>query len=99
MEETNEIEKAKIDYNPVWRISNETFTKAASELLNIPIECVEVRRCIMSGTQFGRLTVYVYSESDEFKEYYDLRNGAIRHTNLSPNINEFKKELKTILKP
>jgi uncharacterized protein (UPF0128 family) len=45
------------------------------------------------GSGFGRLTVFVYSSDDEDKYYYRLNNGATCHTNLSPNIHEFKVQL------
>lgn len=87
------IEKAKIDYHPAFTISNETFTQAAAEILNVPIERVEVRRCILMGDEFGKLTVYLYKEDDLYKIYYWSDNGAIQYTHLSPNIYKFKEEL------
>lgn len=92
-EQEKQIEDAKINYSAVWNISNKTFTKKASEVLNIPIERVEVRRCIMMGDEFGKLTVFIYKENDEEKAYYRSHNGSIQYSNLSPNIYEFTSEL------
>lgn len=93
----NKIEDAKINFSAIWRISDEVFTKKAGDVLNMPIERVEVRRCIMMGSEFGRLTVFVYKEEDEDKLYYRLNNGCIQYSNLSPNIYKFEKELKNKL--
>lgn len=92
-EQEKQIEDAEINYSPVWRISGEVFTKKASELLNMPIERVEVRRCIAMGIGWGKLTVYVYQEDDDEKAYYRLHNGSTQYVNLSPNIYEFQSAL------
>lgn len=89
-----EIENAKTEYSPIWKISGEVFTKKASEVLNMPIERVEVRRNIMSGNTFGTLHVIVYDEKDEEKAYYRLNNKATHHEYLPSNIHEFTNELK-----
>lgn len=88
-----ELKEAEINYSAVWRISNEVFTKKASEVLNMPIERVEVRRNIMMGNTFGTLHVIVYDEKDEEKAYYRLNNGAKHYEYLSPNIFEFERAL------
>lgn len=92
-EQEKQIEDAKINFSAVWRISDEVFTKKASEVLNMPIERVEVRRCIMMGNEFGKLTVYVYKEDDDGKAYYRLNNGSKQYSNLPPNIYEFQSAL------
>ena len=88
-----ELKEAEINYSAVWRISNEVFTKKASEVLNMPIERVEVRRNIMMGDRFGTLHVIVYDEKDEEKAYYRLNNGAKHYEYLPPNIYEFERAL------
>lgn len=91
----SEIEKAKVNYSPVWSISNIVFTKAAVDILKVAADRVEVRRCILAGDKHGKLTVYVYKEDDKNKKYYyNFDNGAITYNNLSPNIDKFKEELK-----
>ena len=90
---TNDIEDAKINYSPVYRISNEVFTKKASDVLKVPIERVQVHRNIMSGSTWGKLSVYIFKENDEEKAYYRLNNGAVVYEHLNPNIYEFEKEL------
>jgi uncharacterized protein (UPF0128 family) len=87
------LEESKVNWNVAYGVSEETFTQAAAEILSLPIERIEVRRCILMGSGFGRLTVFVYSSDDEDKYYYRLNNGATCHTNLSPNIHEFKVQL------
>jgi len=89
-----QLEEAKINYSPIYKISGEVFTQTACEILNIPIERMEVRRHIGGGGHFGTLTVYVYLENDEDKQYYHFENGATHYEHLSPNIDKFKKELK-----
>ncbi len=93
-EREQQIEDAKINYSAIWRISREVFMKKASETLNIPIERLELCRCIMMGNEFGKLTVYVYKKDDTEKAYYRLNNGSVQYTNLSPNIYEFENQLK-----
>ena len=88
-----ELKEAEINYSAVWRISNEVFTKKASEVLNMPIECVQVHRNIMMGASWGTLHVIVYDEKDEEKAYYRLNNGAKHYENLPPNIYEFERVL------
>ena len=61
MTREEEIEKAKTEYSPVWRISNEVFTRRASEILNIPIERIQVLRWILAGDDWGKLCVYVFN--------------------------------------
>ena len=92
-EQDKQIEEAKTNYSPVWSISNKIFTQAACEILKLPIERVEVRRCVMMGDEWGKLSVYIYKESDEEKAYYRSNNGAIEYRKLSPNLNEFKSQL------
>lgn len=87
------LEKSKINWDAAYGVSEQVFTQAACDILGLPIERIEVRRCIQMGSQWGRLTVYVYKENDERKAYYDLTNGAMWYTNLSPNIHKFKTEL------
>lgn len=88
-----ELKGAEINYSAVWRISNETFTKKASEVLNIPIERLQVCRNIMMGDSFGLLSVIVYRENDEEKAYYRLNNGATKYENLPNNIYDFTSAL------
>lgn len=88
-----ELKEAEINYSAVWRISNEVFTKKASEVLNMPIERVQVHRNIMMGASWGTLHVIVYREDDEEKAYYRLNNGAKHYDNLPPNIYEFERAL------
>ena len=95
--EEQEIEDAKINFSTIQKISNIVFLQKASEVLNIPVERVEVRRCIVMGNGYGKLTEYVYKEDDKKKEYYQLSNGSKQYFNLSPNIFEFEKELKHLI--
>jgi hypothetical protein len=88
-----ELKEAEINYSAVWRISSEVFTKKASEILNMPIERVEVCRNIMMGNSFGTLHVIVYDEKDEEKAYYRLNNKAKHYEYLPPNIYEFERAL------
>lgn len=88
-----EIEKAKVDYSAIYRISNEVFTQAACDILDIPMDLLEVRRNIMSGKNFGTLCVIIYQKDDTEKAYYRLDNKAIHYDYLPPNIDEFKKAL------
>jgi hypothetical protein len=88
-----ELKEAEINYSAVWRISNEVFTKKASEVLNMPIERVEVRRNIMMGSTFETLHVIVYDEKDEEKAYYRLNNNAKHYEYLPQNIYEFERAL------
>lgn len=85
-----ELKKAEINYSAVWRVSNEVFTKKASEALNMPIERVEVRRNIMMGNNFGTLHVIVYDDKDEERAYYRL---AKHYEYLPSNIFEFERAL------
>lgn len=88
-----ELKNAEVNFSPIWKISEEVFTKKASEILNIPIERVEVRRNIMMGNTFGTLHVIIYDEKDKEKAYYRLNNGAKHYENLPPNIFEFERKL------
>jgi len=87
------LKDAEINYAPVWQVSNSVFTKKASEVLNTPIERVEVRRNIMIGKNFCTLHVIVYDESDEEKAYYRLNNGAKHYDCLPTNIHDFASAL------
>ncbi len=89
----DKLKDAEINYSAALRISNKVFTKKASDILNVPIERVEVHRNIMIGKSFGTLHVIVYHEKDEEKAYYRLNNGAKHYEYLPPNIYEFEKEL------
>lgn len=88
-----ELKNAEVNFSPIWKISEEVFTKKASEILNIPIERVEVRRNIMMGNTFGTLHVIIYDEKDKEKAYYRLNNGAKHFENLPSNIFEFASAL------
>lgn len=90
----SDIEKAKTDYHPAWSISGIVFTGAAVKIVGVAADRVEVRRCVAAGKNWGKLTVYVYLETDDEKAYYRLNDGSTRYENLSPNIHKFKEELK-----
>jgi hypothetical protein len=87
-----EIEKGKTEYSPVWIISNEVFTKKASEILNIPIERIQVRRCVMGGENWGKLSVFVFNRSED-QRYYSLSDGEYVYDKLPSNINDFSSAL------
>ena len=87
-EVTIEIEKAKTEYSPVWRISSEVFTQKASEILNIPIERIQVRRWVAAGENWGKLSVYVFNDAEE-QRYYALSKGEYVYDKLPSNIDEF----------
>lgn len=89
---------SKINYNAGYGVSERFFTQAAVDIVGLPAERIEVRRCIMMGPEFGRLTVYIYRADDEEKAYYRLNNGAVQHRFLSPNIYEFKAQLSAKIK-
>jgi len=88
----SEIEKAKSEYSPTWRISNEVFCQAASETLGVPITLLQVRRCVLKGESWGKLTVFVFNNT-EGQTYYSLNEGERAYRNLPTNINEFQTEL------
>jgi len=87
-----EIEEAKTEYSAIWRISNEVFTKAASEVLKIDQDYLQVRRCVMAGENWGKLTVFVFNSKD-VQHYYSLSDGEKAYVNLPTNIDEFKSAL------
>jgi hypothetical protein len=76
----------------VWRISNEVFTKKASEILNISIELIQVRVCVMAGENWGKLSVFVFNSSED-QRYYALSEGEYVYDKLPSNINEFSSAL------
>ena len=86
------IERAKFQYSAVWKISNEVFTKKASEILNIPIERIQVRRYIAAGELWGTLSVFVFNGSEN-QRYYALSKGEYVYDKLPSNIYGFTKEL------
>jgi hypothetical protein len=88
------IEDSKINYSAAYGVSEAVFTQKASEVLNVPIDRVEVRRNIMSGKSFGTLHVIVYEGEDQEKAYYRLNNKATHYDNLPSNIYEFEEDLK-----
>jgi len=92
MELKDEIKKAKIEYSPVWRISSEVFTKAASEILDIDIKRLQVRRHIIAGDNWGKLSVFVFNNTED-QRYYALEKNEYVYDKLPTNINEFKNAL------
>ncbi len=93
MTEEEALKDAEINYSPNKRISSQVFTKKASEVLNVPIQRVEVRRTIFNGDGFGTLTVFVYAETDQEKLYYKTDNRTKRYKYLPTNIHAFENEL------
>lgn len=87
-----EIKKAETEYSPIWNISNKTFKKAASEILNVDKEYIQVRRTTVSE-DFGLLSVFVFKTKTE-QTYYHLLKDEIEYSNLPSNINNFKKSLR-----
>ena len=87
-----EIEKSKTEYSPIWRISNEVFTDVASKVLNIDKDFLQIRRCIMTGKNWGKLTVFVFNDKEE-QYYYSLYEGEKAYRNLPSNIDDFKSAL------
>lgn len=91
--QAEEIEKAKINYSPVWRISNEVFKKTACDVLGTDLHNTEIKRHVGSGCNWGKLGVYVYSKGSS-QTFYALSIGDKEYFPLSSNIDEFKKGLK-----
>lgn len=86
-------DQAHIHYSPLWKVSNEVFTKAAAEILGVSVDRVEVRRCVLSGKNHGKLTVYVYGKYTTKRVYYHMDKSTMTIRFLSPQIDEFKKSL------
>jgi hypothetical protein len=88
------IRDSEIEYSPIWKVSHEIFTKKASEILGVPTDRISVNRNIMMGNDFGTLSVIVYLETDEERQYYRIHNGATRYKKLPSNIYEFERVLR-----
>lgn len=93
MNREEQIKDAEINYSGIYNVSEVVFTKKASEILNIPITRVEVRRNIMAGSSFGKLHIIVYDENDTEQQYYHLSNKAVHYHNMPQNIYDFENEL------
>lgn len=87
---------AEINYSAIFSISNEVFSKKASEVLNVPLG-IEVRRNIMSGPSWGKLCVYVYDENDTenghkahqlYLENIKAQSLAAKNMDVKPNLIE-----------
>ena len=92
MNHSEAIESAKVEFSAVYKISTEVFTQVASEILNVPINLIQVRRCILATENFGKLYVFVFN-SPENQEYYNLKKGEVCYKHLPSNIDLFTKEL------
>jgi len=85
-------ELAKVEYHAAWRVSDEVFTKRASEILGVPIDRIQVRRYVGVGENWGKLYVYVFNDTED-QRFYALRNGERVYEKLPTNINEFSEML------
>lgn len=93
-EEEKSLKDAVTNYATHLKISREVFTKKASEILEIPIDRVEVRHSTSSELNSKTLTVFVYDETDKEKAYYRRGNGSVHYEELPTNIYDFEKSLK-----
>jgi hypothetical protein len=91
--EEDQIAEARINYSAIYRVSGEVFREKAREIFNVPIERVYVGR-VIQGNDFGTLNVILFSEKDEYRQYYHFENNSIHYNQLPPNIYEFEKTLK-----
>lgn len=84
--------KSKISYSNVFKNIDEKFVQAASEILGVDKYLIQVRKNIVSGPNYGKLSIFVFIDKEN-QEYWNLSEGEKEYYYLSPNLNEFKKEL------
>ena len=88
----DQIEAARTEYSPIWRISQEVFKQRAVEILGIRATRIQLHRQVTSGPNWGKLSVYVFI-SEEYQKYYQLQKGDYYYDVLPTHIDEFSRVL------
>ena len=82
------MKKQDIEFSASDRRVNKPFYEVASEIIKAPIENIDIRRHIMSGVNYGTLTVYVYADLEDCR-YWSLSENDKAYRNLPNKLNEF----------